>query len=130
MRQHIVDMVGGRGTLRFFIQPALAVVLGVLHGIRDHRRGRAPFLIGLARARGRRLANLGRTLREILVPLCVAVIFSDIFQYVNRSRISFGYGLLYAALFVAMPYFITRALANRVAGASAHTPGSAATRPL
>ena len=118
MRQHIVDMVGGRGTLRFFIQPTLAVVLGVIHGIRDHRRGRAPYLIGLVRARGHRFAHVGQALREILVPLCVAVIFSDVFQYVNRSRISPGYGLLYAVLFVAIPYFITRALANRVAGAS------------
>ena len=129
MRQHIVEMFGGKGTLRFFIQPALAIVLGVIHGLRDHRRGRAPYLIGLVRARGRRLPKLGHALREILIPLCVAVIFSDLFQLVNRSRISFGYGLLYAALFVALPYFITRALANRIAGAS-HTPGSAATRPL
>ena len=118
MRQHIVDMVGGRGTLRFFIQPALAVALGVIHGIRDHRRGRAPYLIGLVHARGRRFANVGKGLREILVPLCVAVIFSDVFQYVNRGRISLGYGVLYAVLFVAIPYFIARALANRVAGAS------------
>ena len=118
MRQHIIDMVGGRGTLRFFIQPALAVLLGVLHGVRDHRRGRAPYLIDLVHARGRRFAKLGITLREILVPLCLAVIFSDVFQYLNRSRISFGYGLLYAVLFVAIPYLITRALANRVAGAS------------
>jgi hypothetical protein len=111
-------MVGGRGTLRFFIQPALAVLLGVIHGIRDHRRGRAPYLIGLVHARGRRFAEVGKGLREILVPLCVAAIFSYVFQYVNRSRISFAYGLLYAVLFVAIPYFITRALANRVAGAS------------
>jgi hypothetical protein len=131
MRRHIIDMVGGSGTLRFFIQPALAVVLGVIHGIRDHRRGRPPYLIGLVRARGHRLAHLGKGLREILVPLCVAVIFSYVFQYVNRSQISLGYGLLYAVLFVAIPYFITHALANRVAGASAaQTPGSAATRPL
>jgi len=118
MRQHIIDMVGGRGTLRFFIQPALAVMLGVIHGIRDHRSGRPPYLIGLMRARGHRFATVGKALRQILVPLGLAVILSNVFQYVNRARISPGYGLLYAVLFVAIPYFITRALANRVAGAS------------
>jgi hypothetical protein len=124
MRQHIVDMVGGRGTLRFFIQPALAVVVGILHGIRDHRRGRPPYLISLVRARGRRFEHLGEALKAILVPLCLAVIFSDLFQYLNRKRIDPGYGLLYAVLFVAIPYFITRALANRVAGVSgAHPSG-------
>ena len=130
VRQHIAEMVAGQGTLRFFIQPALAVVLGIIHGIRDHRRGRPPYLIGLVRARGHRFALVGQGLREILVPLCIAVIFSELFQYVNRSRMSLTYGLLYAVLFVAIPYFITRALANRVAGVSGHTPGSAATRPL
>ena len=60
MRQHVIDMVGGRGTLRFFIQPALAVVLGIIHGLRDHRRGRAPYLIALVRARGRRFAHVGK----------------------------------------------------------------------
>ena len=118
MRQHIIAMVGGRGTLRFFIQPALAVVLGIIHGLRDHRRGRAPYLIALVRARGRRCAHLGKALRQILVPLGLAVGLSYVFQYVNRSRISFAYGLLFAVLFVALPYFIARALANRVARAS------------
>lgn len=110
-------MVGGRGSLRFLIQPALAVVLGILHGLRDHRRGRAPYLVALVRARGRRFAHLGGALRKILVPLCLAVGLSYVFQYVNRARISVAYGLLFAVLFVALPYFITRALANRVASA-------------
>jgi hypothetical protein len=118
MRQLIVDMVGGKGTLRFFIQPALAVVFGVIHGIRDHRRGREPYVLALVHARGHRFADLGKGLREILVPLGIAAILSYVFQYVNRSRISLLYGLIYAALFVALPYFITRALTNRIAGAS------------
>jgi hypothetical protein len=118
MRDHIVAMVGGRGTLRFVIQPALAVLLGIIHGIRDHRRGRAPYLIALLHAHGRRFAHVGEGLRQIVVPLVLAVAFSELFQYLNRGRISFAYGLLYAVLFIAIPYFIARALANRVAGAS------------
>jgi hypothetical protein len=129
MRQHIVDMVGGRGTLRFIIQPTLAIVLGVIHGLRDRRLGRDPYLIGLVRAKNR-MAHLGEALKAILVPLCLAVIFSDVFQYVNRKKISPGYGLLYACFFVALPYFITRALSNRIAGISgAHPSGMHRSQP-
>jgi hypothetical protein len=118
MRQHIIEMAGGKGTLRFLIQPALAVLLGIIHGIADHRHGHEPYLIGIVHARGHRSAKIGKALRQLLVPLCIAVIFSGIFQYVNRSHISVGYAVLYAVLFVAIPYFITRALTNRIAGTS------------
>ena len=114
----MMEMVAGKGTLRFFIQPALAVLVGIIHGIRDHRHGREPYLIGVVHARGHRSAKIGKALRELLVPLCLAVLFSGIFQYVNRSKISVGYAVLYAVLFVAIPYFITRALTNRTAGIS------------
>jgi hypothetical protein len=124
MRQHITAMAGGPGTLRFFVQPAIAILLGILHGIRDHRHGRPPYLIGLVRAgdgRGRRLLE---GLREIVVPLCLAVLGAYVFEYVIRHRIYLFYGLLYAVLFVAIPYFVTRALSNRLA--SLRTPPTSA----
>jgi hypothetical protein len=65
MRQHIIEMVGGRGTLRFLIQPGLAILLGVIHGIRDHRRDREPYLIGLVHATGHRAEYLRKALRQI-----------------------------------------------------------------
>jgi hypothetical protein len=108
-------MAGGPGTLRFFIQPAIAILLGILHGIRDRRQGRPPYLIGLVRAGGRRGRHLLEGLRAIVVPLCLAVLGAYIFEYVIRQRIYVFYGLLYAVLFVAIPYFVTRALANRFA---------------
>ncbi len=114
MRQHIVDMVGGQGSLRFFLQPALAVVLGILHGLRDHRLGRPVYLVGLIDARGTRLRRAGEGLRDVAVPLCVALLASFAFQYIVRSRVSVAYGFLYAMLFVALPYFVARGLANRV----------------
>jgi hypothetical protein len=113
MRQHVVEMVGGPGTLRFFLQPAVAVMLGVLHGIRDWRTGRPPSLSGLLRARDGRWHAEG--LKAIAVPLCVALLASFTFQYIIRSRVYVIYGILYAALFVAIPYRLTRGLTNHFA---------------
>ncbi len=114
MGQYFVEMVGGPGKLRFFLQPAIAIVLGILHGVRDHRAGRPSYVIGLVGARGSRMQRLGEGLREILVPLTIAVLASCVFQYVIRSRVHVLFALVYAALFVALPYFAARGLANRL----------------
>lgn len=108
-------MFGGPGSLRFFLQPSVAIFLGILHGLRDHRAGRPVYLVGLIAAKGKRLRRLGEGLRDIAVPLCVALAASYTFQYIIRSRVHLGYGLLYAALFMALPYFASRGLTNRLA---------------
>jgi len=124
MRQHITEMVGGPGTLRFFVQPAIAVLLGIIHGIRDRRQGRSPYLIALVRAGDGRGRHLREGLRAIAVPLILAVLGAYVFEYVIRQRIYVFYGLLYAVVFVAIPYFVTRALANRLS--SLRTPPTSA----
>src|SRR5262245_46127738 len=116
MIEHIIAMAGGPGKLRFLVQPTVAIVLGIVHGLRDHREGEPPYLMGLIAARGDRLRRIRLTLREIAVPLCIAVLVSYTFQYIIRSRINFAYGFWYAAIFVALPYVAARGLANRLAG--------------
>jgi hypothetical protein len=111
-------MVGGPGHLRFFLQPAIAVLFGVLHGVRDARAGRAPYFADVVAARGSRLRLLNEGLHEIAIPLCVAILGAFTFQYIIRGHIYFAYGVLYAALFVALPYVATRGLANRAARAA------------
>jgi hypothetical protein len=116
MWQHATRMLGGPGHLRFMLQPAVAVALGVLHGLRDHRSGRPPVVLAIARARGHRLQQLGRELRAIALPLAIALAASLVFQYLVLSRVGVGYAVLYAILFVALPYFLARGGANRLAG--------------
>jgi hypothetical protein len=119
MSGYLSEMAGGPGELRFFVQPLIAVVLGIRHGVADRQAGRPPYLIGLLRAHDR-LRRLGEGLRQILVPLCVAVAASLLFQWVIRARVHVLIALVYAAIFVALPYFLTRAAANRVAEALPH----------
>jgi uncharacterized membrane protein len=102
MWRHIVEMAGGPGTLRMVVQPAVAVALGVLHGLHDRRAGSA-----------RRRESVTEAIGRILVPLCLAVVGSLVFQYVIRSHARVLIAILYAAVFVAAPYFVTRALTAR-----------------
>jgi hypothetical protein len=104
-------MLGGPGTLRFILQPAIAIVLGTVNGVRDRQRGRSPYGVDLARGQVR----VSEALRAIALPALIAVIASLAFQWIILERPRLVYALAYALLFVALPYFAARGLANRAA---------------
>jgi hypothetical protein len=117
MGDYLRRMLAGPGSLRFILQPAVAVLLGIWHGTVDARIGKSAYLAGLIRARGERGAWLRRGLRATVVPLTLALVASVAFQYMVNARVRLLLALLYAAIFVAIPYFCARSLANRAARA-------------
>ncbi len=108
-------MLAGPGAFRVLVQPAIAIALGILHGLRDRRAGRPPYLLELYQAAGDRARRLREGLRDVVLPLCVAALASLVFQYIIRPRVYLAYAIAYALVFVAIPYFVTRALTNRLA---------------
>ncbi len=115
MRQYLFEMSQGPGTLRLLLQPLMSIAFGIVHGLRDQHQGRRPYLCDLFSSRGVRMQRLAAGLREILIPLGVAVVASLVFQYVIRSHVYLVFALLYATLFVAIPYFLARSVTNRIA---------------
>lgn len=109
-------MLAGPGAFRALVQPTIAIALGIVHGLRDHRAGRVPYLLELYQAAGdHRLRRLREGLRDVALPLCLAALASIVCQYVIRSRVHFVNAVLYAFVFVAIPDFVTRAVTNRIA---------------
>jgi hypothetical protein len=109
------EMVTGPGHLRFFIQPAIAILLGARDGLKDHKLGLPPYLFSIVHqstSRGRRLAEGARS---IGVPLIFAVAAAYLFQHLILGRIVLLAGFLYALVFVALPYVLSRSLSNRAA---------------
>jgi len=115
MRQHLAEMVGGPGYFRFFLQPVIAIVLGIRLGLRDWRFGHPVYLFGLIRIREARWRRIREGTRAVALPLVVALVAACAFQYVIRSRIFVGYALLYAILFVLVPYLAARGFGYRLA---------------
>ena len=112
-------MLAGPGALRALVQPAIAITLGILHGLRDYRAGRPPYLLELYIAADDRARRLREGMRDIVVPFCIAALVSIVLQYIARSRAHLAYALAYAIVFVAVPYFVARAVTNRLARRSA-----------
>ncbi|HTB74550.1 MAG TPA: hypothetical protein VK762_14975 [Polyangiaceae bacterium] len=115
MREHIAAMLAGPGAFRVLVQPAIAIALGILHGLRDRRAGRPPYLLELYQAAGDRARRLREGLRDVVVPIGLAALASLVCQYIIRPRVYLAYAIVYALVFVAIPYFVTRALTNRIA---------------
>lgn len=107
-------MVGAPGWFRFFLQPTVAIVLGIVHGRRDWRAGRPVYFAALIHLREGRAQRLREGVRSVAVPLVVALIAAFTFQYLRRGRIFIGYGVLYAIVFVLVPYLLARGLAHRL----------------
>ena len=108
-------MLAGPGAFRVLVQPAIAIALGIRHGLRDYRAGRPPYLLELYQARADRKRRMREGFRDVVLPFGIAFLASMVFQYIVRSRVRLDYALAFAVVFVAVPYFVTRALTNRLA---------------
>jgi hypothetical protein len=110
----------GPGHLRFLVQPTLAILLGILDGRQDARRGLGPFGAQVVRGpSGERRQKVGEAIRRLAFPLVMAVLLSAVFQWVIVKRFHPLASLAFAVLLVALPYSLARGLANR---ATRHPP--------
>jgi hypothetical protein len=117
VREYLRQMFGGPGRLRFFIQPAIAIILGARDGLIDARRGRLPFLSALIHEPSQRRRRVIEATRTLALTLILAFVASLIFQQIIREHVRLELALIYDAAFVALPYVLARALANRLSRA-------------
>lgn len=118
-RRFFEDMaarLSGPGRLRFIIQPLAAVLLGARDGMRDARAGALPFLWGVVFHREHRPHLLRSSLASISNLVAIAVLLDIISQYLIFRQIHPGAALLLGPVLISVPYAITRASANRIAG--------------
>jgi hypothetical protein len=106
--------MGGPGTLRFVLQPAMALLLGFRDGRHDALLGRAPYLLALLTSRGERLERIKHGAKAVALPFLVAIAMDAVFQYVIIRAVSLRAALAVGILLIALPYMVSRALSNRL----------------
>jgi hypothetical protein len=112
--------------LRFNLQPAMAILLGVRDGVKDSRAGSAPFLWGLAFHGGRRTELLRSAFASVRNLLAIAILLGIVSQFLIFREIHPGAALLLGPVLIGVPYALTPALTNRFAPRP--TGGAPATR--
>jgi hypothetical protein len=106
----------GPGRLRFLLQPALAILLGMRGGLADAKAGNPPYLIGLFVDTGRRKELLRTGAAAIRNLLAMGIIMDVVFQLVLYGAVHPGAAVLIGPILICFPYAASRALTTRLAG--------------
>jgi len=100
---------------RFILQPLMAVIVAIRHGLNDARTGRSPYfwtMLGNPRERVQRLnEGLNATARIILLGL----VMDAIYQVIVLKQFYPAEAVIVALLFAFIPYVIIRGPAARIA---------------
>ena len=113
MPDKIEAMLSGPGSLRFILQPLVAIVLGLRDGRSDSSAGRPPYLYGLFFTRDVRGEEVKTALRTLTTPLAVAVILDAALQYVIFGSVRLWQALAVGTVLIALPYVLARGLTGR-----------------
>jgi hypothetical protein len=117
-QQFFEDMLArlsGTGRLRFILQPVTALLIGMRDGIKDSRAGHPPFLLALVFQRAHRAHLLQSAFASVRDLVAIAIILDVIAQFIIFQEIHPGAALVLGPVLIAVPYSISRALANRIA---------------
>ena len=113
-RSFFADMMArlsGAGRFRFFVQPIVAIVIGVRHGRADVQNGSKPIiwvLVSSASQRGDELRSAFAALRDLVA---VAIVLDIVSQAVIFGRIHPLVALLLGPVLIAVPYLSARTVA-------------------
>ncbi len=102
-------------SLRFFIQPVVAIILAFITGLSDARNGNPPYLWAMFTNSSYRRSLLHEGWKDIRTPFKISLILDSTYQLIMHQSI-YLLELLFTAIFLAlMPYLVFRGLVNRVA---------------
>lgn len=115
-REFLLDLpkrLSGPGRLRFLVQPAVAVALGVAAGRADAKAGRAPYLYALLLGSEDRGLLARSALRDVASLLLMGILLDAVSQWLILGASYPGAALVVGPVLIALPYAAARALANR-----------------
>jgi hypothetical protein len=115
-KQFLIDLpkrLNGPGRFRFVLQPAVAIFFGIRAGIADGRAGRLPYIFTLLSDRKRRWELLKEGFAQVATLVAVAILLDAVSQWLILRAIYPGAALLVGPVLIALPYSVSRALANR-----------------
>jgi len=113
--EDIPKRLAGPGRFRFILQPAMAVILGILGGRADARAGRPLYLYGVLFHGGLR-GELVRTGFETVVNLVLmGILLDSLLQWVILGNSYPGAALVVGPVLIMLPYTLARSFSNRLA---------------
>jgi hypothetical protein len=109
---------------RFIVQPSVAAILAVCHGVKDARSGRSPYFWSIMGNPLERAERLGEGVNATARIILLGLVMDTIYQAVALKRFYPAEAAIVALLFAFVPYVIIRGPAARIARrrVEAHLP--------
>jgi hypothetical protein len=110
----LIAQPNGPLAFRFILQPAMAIILAVLDGLKDARLGRSPFLPTILFDPSQRAAYLREGLKRVSRVIVFAFVMDAIYQYlVLRTFYPFE-ALVTVFVLAVLPYVLIRGPVHRI----------------
>ncbi len=113
--ENLGDRVSGPMKFRVLVQPAVAVILAVMAGLKDARAGKPPYLWWLATRPEQRMAMLKDGWQDVGKVFMLAVVLDVIYQWIVQRFVYPGEVIIVAFVLAIVPYLLLRGLVNRIA---------------
>lgn len=113
--QELPRRFSGPGRLRFILQPALAILLGMRGGLADANAGNPPYLFGLVFDPVRRRELMRSGVAAVRTLVAMGIVMDVVFQLVLYRSVHPGAAVVVGPIFIALPYALSRALTTRLA---------------
>jgi hypothetical protein len=116
--QRIVDNLIGRVTgpmhFRLYLQPTMALLLGIRDGVKDYHEGRPPYFWSIFTSPVHRAELLKSGLTSVARVLILGVVMDAIYQYIEFRAFYPGEAVIVALILAFLPYLFIRGPVNRL----------------
>lgn len=102
-------------SFRFFLQPAMALIVAFKDGLKDARTGRAPYLRTILWEPSKRMARLREGLVDISRILVLGIVMDAIYQWLSLRTFYPTEAVVVAFALAFVPYLFARGFIARVA---------------
>jgi hypothetical protein len=113
--QDLVDRHGGPMLFRFFLQPTMAIIAGVLGGLHDARLGRTPFMQTVLTRPTERADRVNEAVVDTSRIMLRGLIMDTIYPYIEFVTFPPGEAVILTLFLAFLPYVLLRGLVTRVA---------------
>ncbi len=106
--------ITGPMSFRFFVQPMVAIMLGIRDGKLDSKAGTPPFLYNVIFKKENYRSQLRNALHALLKPVIVGIVLDALAQYLIFKHIRPLPALLVGTFIMGVPYSLSRGISNRI----------------
>ena len=112
--EFIARFLYGPMQFRFFVQPLIALALGVRDGVSDSRSDSPPFIWALLYHPDVRSGAFRSALKRMQGPILFASVLDAVAQYLMFRHVRPFAAVLVGTLLMGVPYSVARGVANRI----------------